>query len=193
MLSHIYYILHTPRGLDSVFPEVNLNRSWAFVALLSWMVQARALDEAMVEHWRYIEAEVQKLPTDNPNFDVDLKPHDIDGPLIHCKSELESMDLIDHLIEIFTRGYALADATSRIAYIDAALDQIPQLGLFQRLELKAAAVSPFPEWTLGGLRQSSCRTLVPLEFVAGASRELLMGIVRERGGAGVSGGPGVPW
>jgi hypothetical protein len=34
--SHIYYILHTPRGLDSVFPEVNLNRSWAFVALLSW-------------------------------------------------------------------------------------------------------------------------------------------------------------
>ena len=81
MLSHIYYILHTPRGLDSVFPEVNLNRSWAFVALLSWMVQARALDEAMVEHWRYIEAEVQKLPTDNPNFDVDLKPHDITGLL----------------------------------------------------------------------------------------------------------------
>ena len=121
------------------------------------MMQARALDEAMVEHWRYIEAEVQKLPTDNPNFDVDLKPHDIDEPLIHCKSELESMDLIDHLIEIFTRGYALADATSRIAYIDAALDQIPQLGPFQRLELKAAAVSPFPEWTLGGLRQSSCR------------------------------------
>ena len=94
------------------------------------MMQARALDEAMVEHWRYIEAEVQKLPTDNPNFDVDLKPHDIDEPLIHCKSELESMDLIDHLIEIFTQGYALADATSRIAYIDAALDPFCSLGLF---------------------------------------------------------------
>ena len=60
----------------------------------------------------------------------DLKPHDIDEPLIHCKSELESMDLIDHLIEIFTRGYALADATSRIAYIDAALDTFRSLGLF---------------------------------------------------------------
>ena len=91
MLPHNYYLLHAPRGLDSVFPEVNLNRSWAFVALLSWMVQARALDEAMVEHWRYIEAEVQKLPADNPNFDVDLKPHDIDGPLIQCKSELENV------------------------------------------------------------------------------------------------------
>ena len=94
------------------------------------MVQARALDEAMVEHWRYIEAEVQKLPTDNPNFDVDLKPHDIDGPLIHCKSELESMDLIDHLIEIFTRGYALADATSRIGTSMPLWTRFRSLGFF---------------------------------------------------------------
>ena len=109
------------------------------------MVQARALDEAMVEHWRYIEAEVQKLPADNPNFDVDLKPHDIDGPLVHCKSELESMDLIDHLIEIFTRGYALADATSRIVYIDARAGEFATRGRFNSPPEAGRNRHPWPQ------------------------------------------------
>ena len=154
MRFHIFTVYCIPRGvLDSVFPGgFNLNRSWAFCCTLVLDVCRRAPWTRQWSSTGVIRGRGAKLPL-NPNFDVDLKPRDIDRPLIHCKSELENGFDRSPDRDLHSRLRACG-RHSAFLHRCRSIDEIPQLGLIQRLELKAAAVSPFPEWTLGGLRQS---------------------------------------